>query len=121
MNRECVITHMEVSDADVVKAANSVFFLVRRCCRTTTGLILSNTACRVAGGSLVKKTQTGRPYDARASRRRRSWTRRRLVTRVANCDRGHGAGVLDAGVSASMITEQEVLTDQKHKGGDACE
>ena len=54
-------------------------------------------------------------------RRRRSWTRRRLVTRVANSDRGHGAGVLDAGVSASMITEQEVLTDQQHKGGDVHE
>ena len=47
--------------------------------------------------------------------------RRRLVTRVANSDRGHGAGVLDAGVSASMITEQEVLTDQQHKGGDVHE
>ena len=53
-----------------------------------------------------------------ASRRRRSWTRRRLVTRVANSDRGHGAGVLDAGVSASMITKQEVLADQQHRGGD---
>ena len=29
--------------------------------------------------------------------------------------------MLDAGVSASMITEQEVLTDQEHKGGDARE
>ena len=46
VNRESVITNMEVSDADVVKAANSGFFLVRRCCRM----------CRVAGGSLVKTT-----------------------------------------------------------------
>ena len=45
----------------------------------------------------------------------------RLVTRVANSDRGHGAGVLDAGVSASMITEQEVLTDQQHRSGDVHE
>ena len=29
-NRESVITNMEVSDADVVKAANSGFFLERR-------------------------------------------------------------------------------------------
>ena len=111
MNREFVITNMEVPDADVVKAANSGFFLERRCCRTTTGLISSQTVCRV-------ERRTGRPCDARASRRRRSWTRRRLVTTVANSDRGHGAGVLDARVSASMITEQEVLTDQQHNGGD---
>ena len=38
--------------------------------------------------------------------------------RVANSDRRHGAGVLDAGVSASMITEQEVLADQQHRRGD---
>ena len=56
VNREYVITNMEVSDADVVKAANSVFFLQRRCCRTTTGLILSHTVCRVAGGSLMMTT-----------------------------------------------------------------
>ena len=31
---------------------------------------------------------------------------RGLVTRVANGARGHGAGVLDAGVSASMITKR---------------
>ena len=31
MNRGCVIMIMEVSDADVVKAANSGFFLERRC------------------------------------------------------------------------------------------
>ena len=49
VNRENVITNMEVSDADVVKAATSGFFLVRRCCRMTTGLISSQTACRVAG------------------------------------------------------------------------
>ena len=49
VNRESVITNMEVSDADVVKAANSAFFLERRCCRTTTGLISSQTVCRVAG------------------------------------------------------------------------
>ena len=55
VNRENVITNMEVSDADVVKAANSGFFLERRCCRTTTGLS-SQTACRVAWGSLVKTT-----------------------------------------------------------------
>ena len=36
VNRENAITNMEVSDADVVKAVNSVFFLERRCCRTTT-------------------------------------------------------------------------------------
>ena len=46
MNRESVITTMEVSDADVVHAANSAFFLERRCCRTTAGLISSQTACR---------------------------------------------------------------------------
>ena len=56
VNSECVITNMEVSDADVVKAANSGFFLERRCCRTTTGLISSETVCRVAGDSLVKTT-----------------------------------------------------------------
>ena len=50
MNRVFVITCMEVSDADVVKAANSGFFLERRCCRTMTGLISSQTVCRVAGG-----------------------------------------------------------------------
>ena len=54
--RESVITNMEVSDADAVKAANSAFFLERRCCRTTTGLISSQTVCRVAGFSLVKTT-----------------------------------------------------------------
>ena len=32
VNRENVITNMEVSDADVVKAENSGFFLERRCC-----------------------------------------------------------------------------------------
>ena len=58
------------------------------------------------------------PVMQGASRRRRSWTRRRLVTRVANSDRGHGAGVLDAGVSANMITKQEVLADQQHRRGD---
>ena len=42
MNRESVITNMEVSDADVVKAANIGFFLERRCCRTMTGLISSD-------------------------------------------------------------------------------
>ena len=47
LNRESVITNMEVSDADVEKAANSGFLLERRCCRTTTGLI--ETVCRVAG------------------------------------------------------------------------
>ena len=57
VNRESVITNMEVSDADVVKAAKSVFFLQRRCCRTMTGLISSQTVCRVAGGSLVKTTK----------------------------------------------------------------
>ena len=46
---ESVIANMEVSDADVVKAANSGFFLVRRCCRTMTGLISSQTVCRLAG------------------------------------------------------------------------
>ena len=46
LNRETVVTNMEVSDADVVKAANSAFFLERRCCRTTSGLIPSQTACR---------------------------------------------------------------------------
>ena len=56
LNRESVITNMEVSDADVVKATNSGFFLERRCCRTMTGLISSQTLCRVAGGSLVKTT-----------------------------------------------------------------
>ena len=39
VNRESVITYIEVSDAGVVKAVNSGFFLERRCCRTTTGLI----------------------------------------------------------------------------------
>ena len=119
MYRENVITNMEVSDADVVKAANSGFFLERRCCRMTTGLISSQTVCRVGRGFPAEDGRTGRPCDARASRRRGSWTRRRLVTRVANSDRGHGTGVLDAGLSASMITEQEVLTDQQQKGGDA--
>ena len=33
-------------------------------------------------------------------------------------DRGNGAGVLVAGVSASMITKQEVLADQQHRRGD---
>ena len=56
VSREYVITNMEVSDADVVKAANSGFFLERRCRRTTIGLISSQTVCRVAGGSLVKTT-----------------------------------------------------------------
>ena len=42
VNREYVITYMEVSGADVVKAANSGFFLERRCCRTMTGLISSD-------------------------------------------------------------------------------
>ena len=56
VNREYVITNMEVSDADVVKAANSGFLLERRCCRTTTGLISSQTVCRVAGSSLEKTT-----------------------------------------------------------------
>ena len=121
VNREDVITNMKVSDADVVKAANSGFFLERRCCRTTTGLISNQTVCRVASVFPGEKRRTRRPCDARASRRRRSWTRRRLVTRVANSDRGHGAGVLDAGVSASMITEQEVLTDQQHRSGDVHE
>ena len=37
---------------------------------------------------------------------RKNLTPRRLVTRVANGARGHGAGVLDAGVSASMITNR---------------
>ena len=45
-------------------------------------------------------------------------SRRRLVTRVANSARGHGAGVLVAAVGASMITKQEVLADQQHRGGD---
>ena len=49
VNRESVIANMEVSDADVVKAANSGFFLERMCCPTTTGLISSQTVCRVAG------------------------------------------------------------------------
>ena len=39
---------------------------------------------------------------------------------VANSDRGHGAGVLDAGVSASMITKHEVLADQRHERIHAC-
>ena len=39
LNLESVITNMKVSDADVVKAAHSGFFLERRCCRTMTGLI----------------------------------------------------------------------------------
>ena len=46
MNREYVITNMKVSDADVVKAVNSVFLLERRYCRTMTGLISSQTTCR---------------------------------------------------------------------------
>ena len=56
VNRESVIANMEVSDPDVVQAANRAFFLERRCCRTMTGLISSQTVCRVAGGSLVKTT-----------------------------------------------------------------
>ena len=118
VNRESVITNMEVPDAGVVKAANSGVFLVTRCCRTDDWTDLEPHRVQSGRGFPGKKRRTIRPYDARASRRRRSWTRRRLVTRVANSDRGHGAGVLDAGVSASMITEQEVLTDQQHKGGD---
>ena len=55
MNREYVITYMEVSDADVVKAANSGFFLERRCCRTMTGLISSDRV-QSGRGSLVKTT-----------------------------------------------------------------
>ena len=47
VKRKNVITNMKVSDADVVKAVNSVFFLERRCCRTMAGLISSQTACRV--------------------------------------------------------------------------
>ena len=43
VNRESVITNVKVSDADVVKAINSGFFLERRCCRTTTGLISNQT------------------------------------------------------------------------------
>ena len=43
VNRESAITNMEVSDADVVKAANSAFFLERRCCRTTTRLVSCQT------------------------------------------------------------------------------
>ena len=42
VNRESVIANMKVSDADVVKAVNSVFFLERRCCRTRTELISSD-------------------------------------------------------------------------------
>ena len=42
-------------------------------------------------------------------------------TRVANSDRGNGACVLDVGVSVSMITEREVLTDQQHKRRDTRE
>ena len=38
-----------------------------------------------------------------------------------NSDRGHGAGVLDAGVSASINKKQEVLTDQQHKRRDTRE
>ena len=67
MNRESLITIMEVSDADVVKAANSAFSLVRRCCRTTTGLISSQTACRVEqGGSLVKTTTLSKDFETKS-------------------------------------------------------
>ena len=62
---------------------------------------------RGAGGSRVKTTN-----------KKTLCKGRRLVTRVAKSDRGHGAGVLDAGVSASMITKQKVLADQQHRGGD---
>ena len=57
---------------------------------TKTGLISSQTSCREG--------------QKDPSRRRRSWIRRRLV--VTNGARGHGAGVLDARVSASMITNR---------------
>ena len=115
MNRESVITNMKVSDADVVKAANSGFYLERRCCRTTTGLISSQTVCRVAGGFPGKDDEQEGPVmqglrDDVARGLDDGWSQgSRTVT------------VLDAGVSASMITKQEVLTDQQHKGGDARE
>ena len=46
MNRESVVTNMEVSDADVVKAANSAFSPGEEVLPKTTGLISSQTACR---------------------------------------------------------------------------
>ena len=77
---------MEVSGADVVKAANGGFFLERRCCRTTSDFVMQGLRDDVVRG----------------------------VTRVANSARGIGVGVLDAVVSASMIAKQEVLADQQH-------
>ena len=51
--------------------------------------------------------QSGREFPGEGDEQEDLVIRRRLVTRVAISDRGHGAGVLDAGVSASMITKQK--------------
>ena len=83
MNRESVITNMEVSDADVVKAAER---------RSDS----SRTRPRA-------KRSRGFPGEDDEQEDPVQGLRRRLVTRVANSDRGHDAGVLDAGVSASMV------------------
>ena len=73
---------------------------------TKTGLISSQTSCREGQKDPGEDDEQEDSVMKGFLRRRRSWTRRRLVTRVANGARGHGAGVLDAGVSASMITNR---------------
>ena len=89
VNRESVITNMEVSDADVVKAAE----------RRSDSFRTKPRA----------KRSRGFPGEDDEQEDPVQRLRRLLVTRAANSDRGHGAGVLDAKVSASMMTEQKVL------------
>ena len=94
VNRESVVTNMEVPDADAVKAANSAFSSGEEVLPNDDWTDLEpDRVQRGAGGLQVKTTNKKTPV-ARASRRRRSRTRRRLVTRVANSVRGNGAGVV---------------------------
>ena len=108
VNRESVTTNMEVPDDDVVKAANSTFFAGEE--------VLPNDdwtepdrVQRGAGEPRVKTTNKKTLCKGFAITSLDDSTT--AVTRVANSVRGNGAGVLDAGVSASMITNRTRSAD----------
>ena len=100
VNREYVITYMEVSDADVVKAANSGFFLERRCCRTMTGLISSD------------RVQSGRGFPGEDDEQEDQGLRDDVARGL---DDGWSRGSRTVTVDTALVCSTP-LADQQHRG-----
>ena len=119
VNRESVVTNMEVPDADAVKAANSAFFVGEEVLPNNDWTDLEpDRVQKGAGGPQMKTTNmktlckgfatTSLEDSATAGHKGREqfpWKRRWRARRWS--EREHGSQ-----------TEQEVLTDQQHKRRD---